>query len=192
MYISNQTIANFYATTITMKLQSIVSFSFFPCNRHYAVFFFFSRREPNAVQGTTRAQRSNDCGCPFQGYQRTRVPHGTYRRFVQIAHSAPQQHHHFLEICVTAHADRSGILTRRGGENSNQGCNVMYSCQGCGGTCLHRRVAQAGLEVPFSSLLVKFVETVAIGLFDRSRLPLARGLVVTIRRTNWQGWLSTR
>jgi hypothetical protein len=41
MYISNQTIANFYATTITMKLQSIVSFSFFPCNRHYAVFFFF-------------------------------------------------------------------------------------------------------------------------------------------------------
>lgn len=44
----------------------------------------------------------------------------------------------------------------------------------------------------FQSLLVKFVETVAIGLFDRSRLPLARGLVVTIRRTNWQGWLSTR
>ena len=178
MYISNQSIANFYATTITMKLQSIVSFSFFPCNRHYAVFFFFSRREPNAVQGTTRAQRSNDCGCPFQGYQRTRVPNGTYRRFVQIAHSAPQQHHHFLKICVTARADRSGILTRRGGENSILGLFIMYSCQGCGGTCLRRRG--------------KFVETVAIGLFNRSRLHLARGLVVTIRRTNWQGWLSTR
>ena len=136
-----------------------VSFSFFPCNRHYAVFFFFSRREPNAVQGTTRAQRSNDCGCPFQGYQRTRVPHGTYRRFVQIAHSAPQQHHHFLEICVTAHADRSGILTRRGGENSNQGCNVMYSCQGCGGTCLRRWVAQAGLRT---------IEKVAVGKICRN------------------------
>jgi hypothetical protein len=125
-------------------------FFFFSLQSALCRIFLFSRREPNAVQGTTRSQRSNDCGCPFQGYQRTRVPHGTYRRFVQIAHSARQQHHHFLEICVTAHADRSGILTRRGGENSNQGCNVMYSCQGCGGTCLRRRVAQAGLEVPFS------------------------------------------
>ena len=136
-----------------------VSFSFFPCNRHYAVFFFFSRREPNAVQGTTRAQRSNDCGCPFQGYQRIRVPHGTYRRFVQIVHSAPQQHHHFLEICVTAHADRSGILTRRGGENSILGLFIMYSCQGCGGTCLRRRVAQAGLRT---------VEKVAVGKICRN------------------------
>ena len=93
-------------------------------------------------KGTTKAQRSNDGGCPFQGYQRTRVPQGTYRRFVQIAHSAPQQHHHFLEICVTAHADRSGILTRRGGENSILGLFIMYSCQGCGGTCLRRRVTQ--------------------------------------------------
>ena len=150
MYISNQIIADFYATTIHEAAAIEVYFSFFPCNRHYAVFFFFPRREPNAVQGTTRAQRSNDCGCPFQGYQRTRVPHGTYRRFVQIAHSAPQQHHHFLEICVTAHADRSGILTRRGGENSILGLFIMYSCQGCGGTCLRRRVTQAGLEVPFS------------------------------------------
>ena len=152
-----------------MKLQSIVYFSFFPCNRQYAVFFFFSRREPNAVQGTTRAQRSNDCGCPFQGYQRTRVPHGTYRRFVQIAHSAPQQHHHFLEICVTAHADRSGILTRRGGENSNQGCNVMYSCQGCGGTCLRRRVTQAA---GFVRLIVT-TSPLAKGNRERSKRPIA-------------------
>ena len=127
-----------------------VYFSFFSCNRHYAVFQKISCNEPNAVQGTTRAQRSNDCGCPFQGYQRTRVPHGTYRRFVQIAHSAPQQHHHFLEICVTAHADRSGILTRRGGENSILGLFIMYSCQGCGGTCLGWRVTQVGLEGYFS------------------------------------------
>ena len=175
-----------------MKLQSIVYFSFFPCNRHYAVIQKKERVSLMPYKGTTRAQRSNDGGCPFQGYQRTRVPQGTYRRFVQIAHSAPQQHHHFLEICVTAHADRSGILTRRGGENSILGLFIMYSCQGCGGTCLRRRVTQAGLRRRVTQLLVKFVETVAIGLFDRSRLPLARGLVVTIRRTNWQGWLSTR
>jgi hypothetical protein len=192
MYISNQTIANFYATTITMKLQSKSIFLFFPAIGIMPYSKIFPATSLLPYKGTTRAQRSNDGGCPFQGYQRARVPQGTYRRFVQIAHSAPQQHHHFLEICVTAHADRSGILTRRGGENSILGLFIMYSCQGCGGTCLRRRVTQVGLEVPFSSLLVKFVETVAIGLFDRSRLPLARGLVVTIRRTNWQGWLSTR
>ena len=175
-----------------MKLQSVVYFSFFSCNRHYAVIQKKAATSLLPYKGTTRAQRSNDGGCPFQGYQRTRVPQGTYRRFVQIAHSAPQQHHHFLEICVTAHADRSGILTRRGGENSILGLFIMYSCQGCGGTCLRRWVAQAGLRTIEKSLLVKFVETVAIGLFDRSRLHLARGLVVTIRRTNWQGWLSTR
>ena len=150
MYISNQNIANFYATTITMKLQSIVYFSFFPCNRHYAVIQKKERVSLMPYKGTTRAQRSNDGGCPFQGYQRTRMPQGTYRRFVQIAHSAPQQHHHFLEICVTAHADRSGILTRRGRENSILGLFIMYSCQGCGGTCLGRRVTQVGLEGHFS------------------------------------------
>ena len=159
MYISNQTIADFYATTITMKLQSIVYFSFFPCNRHYAVFHNYATVSLMPYKGTTRAQRSNDGGCPFQGYQKTRVSQGTYRCFVQIAHSAPQQHHHFLKICVTARADRSGILTRRGGENSILGLFIMYSCQGCGGTCLRRRVAQAGLRT---------IEKVAVGKICRN------------------------
>ena len=159
MYISNQTIANFYATTITMKLQSKSIFLFFPAIGIMPYSKNFPATSLLPYKGTTRAQRSNDGGCPFQGYQRARVPQGTYRRFVQIAHSAPQQHHHFLEICVTAHADRSGILTRRGGENSNQGCNVMYSCQGCGGTCLRRRVAQAGLRT---------IEKVAVGKICRN------------------------
>ena len=175
-----------------MKLQSKSIFLFFPAIGIMPYSKNFPATSLLPYKGTTRAQRSNDGGCPFQGYQRARVPQGTYRRFVQIAHSAPQQHHHFLEICVTAHADRSGILTRRGGENSILGLFIMYSCQGCGGTCLRRRVTFHYVFVPGVSLLVKFVETVAIGLFDRSRLHLARGLVVTIRRTNWQGWLSTR
>ena len=159
MYISNQTIANFYATTINMKLQSKSIFLFFPAIGIMPYSKNFPATSLLPYKGTTRAQRSNDGGCPFQGYQRARVPQGTYRRFVQIAHSAPQQHHHFLESCVTAHADRSGILTRRGGENSNQGCNVMYSCQGCGGTCLRRRVAQAGLRT---------IEKVAVGKICRN------------------------